>query len=128
MKMSRSGRYYKPGTQGHIEGHSTYDYETQCWHWNGFKGRGGYGEFRTQVDGVQKRTMAHRSSYEVFIGPIPDGCIVHHMCTTKDCVNPEHLQAIGPENNVAEMFERKFYQKRIAELEARVHELEQQVA
>jgi len=71
-----------------------------------------------------QRLRAHRLAYELWVAPIPDGSVVHHTCSKKSCVNPKHLQAITPQENVAEMHERHFYQKKIAELEAKLGECE----
>lgn len=45
------------------------------------------------------------------------GAVVHHTCSNRRCINPEHLQIIDHASNTAEMLERRAYQKRIAELE-----------
>lgn len=59
-----------------------------CWLWKGFPtGANKYGDF--QVDGVRYR--AHRYSYEMAKGPIPDGMKVLHRCDNPICVNPDHL-------------------------------------
>jgi hypothetical protein len=43
---------------------------------------------------------AHRASYEMFVGPIPDGLEIDHLCFTLSCVKPEHLEAVTHEVNV----------------------------
>lgn len=59
---------------------------TPCWLWTGTKrNRGGYGQ-------APGRKLAHRASFEAFIGPIPDGLVVMHSCDTPACVNPDHLE------------------------------------
>jgi len=60
----------------------------ECWLWQGAKvGQGGYGNF-----GVDKKHhLAHRVSYELANGPIPDGMWVLHRCDNPPCVNPDHL-------------------------------------
>ena len=43
---------------------------------------------------------AHRVSYELFVGEIPDLCVVDHVCQNTICVNPEHLEAVSQRENV----------------------------
>jgi HNH endonuclease len=64
-----------------------------CWEWLGFK-VGGYGKFRW--DGGQ---LAHRFSYELANGPIPEGITLDHLCRNRGCVNPAHLEAVPIRTN-----------------------------
>ena len=68
-----------------------------CWLWKAAHNRNGYGTRSFNVgfkNGKQKvRTvLAHRFSYELHKGPIPQGLQVRHMCAVRDCVNPAHLE------------------------------------
>ena len=59
---------------------------TGCWLWTACITRG-YGRFK--LDGVL--AIAHRVSWELHVGPIPDGMYVLHRCDVRSCVNPNHL-------------------------------------
>ncbi len=63
--------------------------ESGCWLWSGGKSRG-YGHFSVGPKGSPGKS-AHRVSYELFKGRIPDNLIIRHKCRNK-CVNPDHLE------------------------------------
>lgn len=61
-----------------------------CWLWTGSQNSYGYGMLWTG----KRKTLAHRVSWELHNGPIPDGLCALHDCPTGDnplCVNPRHL-------------------------------------
>lgn len=63
-----------------------------CWLWTGATRGHGYGFIaERRVAGRQVRTMAHRLSWQLAYGPIPDGLVVCHRCDVPACVNPLHL-------------------------------------
>ena len=62
--------------------------ELGCWVWTGSKDRDGYGSLR---DG-NKMKRAHRVSWEIHNGEIPDGLAILHKCNNPSCVNPKHLK------------------------------------
>lgn len=67
-----------------------------CWLWIGGKQAAGYGSFGVRGSGK----LAHRVSYELHRGAIPDGLHLDHLCRVKSCVNPDHLEPVTPRENV----------------------------
>lgn len=61
----------------------------------------GYPNFVYTKNGQQKNIPGHRLSYILFVGEIPDGYVIDHLCLNQHCVNPAHLQAVTiKENNI----------------------------
>lgn len=73
-----------------------------CWLWIGGKRRG-YGALRIKG----KQEAAHRISYRLFKGAIPENLLVLHHCDVPDCVNPGHLFLGTPLDNIRDMFSKK---------------------
>lgn len=66
--------------------------ETGCWEWDGFHDERGYA--RVSSDRV------HRLTFEEFVGPIPEGLEIDHLCRNPGCVNPGHLEPVTHAENV----------------------------
>lgn len=67
-----------------------------CWVWIGAITWDGYGRFRLP----DKTVKAHRWSYQHFVGRLPDGLTVDHLCGTRSCVNPNHLEPVTMVENL----------------------------
>ena len=74
----------------------------QCWEWKAGMFQSGYGLFK--LDGKLQR--AHRVSYQLNHGPIPDGLFILHWCDNPGCVNPAHLHLGTHVDNMRERGER----------------------
>lgn len=73
-----------------------------CWLWTGALNARGYGSLATDT----KTMSAHRYSYIIHKGEIPDGLIICHTCDVPSCVNPEHLWAGTYSENTRDMFDK----------------------
>ncbi len=69
-----------------------------CWLWTGSLAGGGYGKFHYSSN--RRNQKAHRVSYEIHVGPIPQGLVIDHKCRTRCCVNPHHLEPVTNLENI----------------------------
>lgn len=67
-----------------------------CWLWQRARHKTtGYAVITLQ----NRQRLAHRAAYELFVGPIPEGLTIDHLCRVKHCVNPEHLEPVTMREN-----------------------------
>ena len=78
--------------------------ESGCWVWQGYvtlPGQGsnshGYGLAR---DETGRKVGTHRLVYRALVGEIPDGYDLDHLCRTRACCNPSHLEPVTRKQNV----------------------------
>jgi HNH endonuclease len=74
------------------------DYPTPCHVWQLATTAGGYGKSHDNSTG--KSVLAHRLSYEDKYGPIPVDLQLDHLCSTRSCVRPSHLEPVTASENV----------------------------
>lgn len=78
------------------------DPATGCWLWTaGVRcntASGSYGHIAS--DGGKPSLLAHRVAYELYVGPIPEGLVLDHLCRNTICVNPAHLEPVTLRENL----------------------------
>lgn len=96
MLLDEYGKKSKDRLLSKIKLSKSQHYEgTVCWNWTDFKDKDGYGKF--SFNG--KSRIAHRISYELHLGKIPDGLTLDHLCRNTSCINPIHLEPTTSKEN-----------------------------
>lgn len=67
-----------------------------CWEWQGPLNSAGYGYVRAEG----RIWRSHRVMYEHFVGPIPAGLDLDHLCRNRRCARPDHLEAVTHQENM----------------------------
>lgn len=76
--------------------------DTPCWMWTAGTDGDGYGAIHVN----NKQMKAHRLSYELLVGPIPEGMLVCHHCDRPACIQPSHLYVGDAKTNSDDMWAR----------------------
>lgn len=74
--------------------------ENGCWQWTAGKTKAGYGHVGKTINGKMTKAYAHRISYTIFIGIIPEGLSLDHLCRNTSCINPLHLEPVTHRENL----------------------------
>lgn len=93
---------------------NVYENQHGCWIWQGTILANGYGQLGFRIDGVRQQHLAHRFSYTIFRGPIPDGLTIDHLCDRRDCVNADHLEPVTIQENIRRAVERRAARKAVS--------------
>ena len=79
--------------------------ESGCWIWMASCAGMGYGQIK--LPGERRQIYAHRLSYLIHKGPLPEGKQICHTCDNPKCVNPDHLFVGTSQDNHDDMKEKK---------------------
>ena len=78
-----------------------------CWNWTASTNSNGYGQIN--IKGMM--ISAHRLTYELYKGKIPDDKELDHICENRICVNPLHIEAVTHKQNMSHVKKPKHYKK-----------------
>lgn len=105
MKHNKKGRFEKENNIDRFYNKIKKSKDNDCWIWTGWimKNSLGYGGFYYK----EKDTTAHRASYMIHKGDVPNGMCVCHTCDNPKCVNPDHLWLGTYQDNMDDMKRKK---------------------
>src|SRR5512139_4245859 len=67
-----------------------------CWLWRGLLTDRGYGKIKYKC----KTKLVHRLAYELLVHQVDPQLHLDHLCRTRNCFNPAHLEPVTPAENV----------------------------
>lgn len=83
-----------------------------CWLWAGLRYGGGHGKvYIGYKNGKTLATSAHIMMYENFVGEVPEGLELDHLCETPLCINPDHLEPVTHRENTLRHYRRQTHCK-----------------
>lgn len=95
QRVRRSGSIELPTWEQRFWSNVNKESDHGCWEWFAAT-TNGYGQFKAQG----RQAPAHRISWELLNGPIPERMLVDHRCHNRQCVNPEHLRLVTNAQNL----------------------------
>lgn len=109
-RLVQNGGYVDPlSPEQHLTANSVRDPATGCLLWTAHLMANGYATFA--FHGAGAKSLVHREAHEVWIGPIPVGYVVDHLCPmaapNRHCIEPTHLEAVTQAENVRRMHARR---------------------
>lgn len=85
--------------------HEDRGHSTPCWIWMGALDPRGYGRVGARrADGSHSVAFTHRVTFEHFKGPLADDHEPDHLCRTRACCNPDHLEGVTRAENMRRVF------------------------